>query len=183
MWSRKWRNLRPQTLSKCLKMKQPKGTRCYIFRSKCPPPVNKPKILCCNVCPPTYTTKQNPLHWAMSHYPREQAEEASRFCQVDPANVSSCVAWLGLPRGALGLPRGALGLLGKSARCGWSFALSIAVQVMRRLCKEFVIGGESHTHTHNKASANTLALPIDSMLYIYLLCPPHSGHPKQSIPI
>jgi hypothetical protein len=30
--------------------------------------------------------------------------------------------------------------------------------------------------------ANTLALPIDKMLYIYLLCP-HSKHQKKSVPI
>jgi hypothetical protein len=29
---------------------------------------------------------------------------------------------------------------------------------------------------------NTLALPIDMMLYIYLLCP-HSQHPKKSVSI
>jgi hypothetical protein len=31
----------------------------------------------------------------------------------------------------------------------------------------------------NKAFTNTLALPIDKMLYIYLLCP-HSEHPKKN---
>jgi hypothetical protein len=34
----------------------------------------------------------------------------------------------------------------------------------------------------NKGITNTLALPIDKMLYIYLLCP-HSEHPKKSVPI
>jgi hypothetical protein len=90
MWSRKWHNLPPPQRNKVLH-----------FPIEMPNPLSKPKILCCNACPPTTLTqkKSTPLGY-LSHYLREQAE-ASRFCQVDPATVSSCVArlslgWLGL---------------------------------------------------------------------------------------
>ncbi len=123
MWSRNWRNLPPQTSSKCFpkKMKHPKETSCYIFRLKCPPPSLANQKFCAvtRALQPHYQEKSNSIG-LMSHYPREQAER-SRFCQVDPTNVSSCV-WLGLAWLGLACP-GPLGLLGKSAKCVWSFAL------------------------------------------------------------
>jgi hypothetical protein len=36
--------------------------------------------------------------------------------------------------------------------------------------------------TPEQGITNTLALPMDKMLYIYMLCP-HSEHPEKSVPI
>jgi len=145
-------------------MKHPKETSCYIFRSKCSPPSLANQKFCAvtRALQPHYQEKSNSIG-IMSHYPREQAER-SRFCQVDPANVSSCV-WLGLPWSSW--------LAWQICQVCLIFCTLNCSSSHENIMYEFVIGGESHTHTHNKALqtqqriASTLALPIQ---YIIRCC-------------
>jgi hypothetical protein len=173
MWSRKWRNLPPQTLSKCFQQKKIWNTqrnKVLHFPIEMPTPIANKKILCCNACPPTQLQK-NPLDWAISHYPREQAEP-SRFCQVDPANVSSCVAWLGLAWFARVLLACLANLPGVPDLLHFKLQFK-SWEYYVRVCDRWRIT-YTHTYTHTTRHRK---LPIDTMLYVYLPCP-HSEHPK-----
>ncbi len=66
MWSGNWRNLPPQTSSKCFPKKNetPKGNKLLHFPIEMLTTLlSKPKILCCNACPPTTLPRKIQLHW------------------------------------------------------------------------------------------------------------------------
>jgi hypothetical protein len=70
MWSRKWHNLPPPDLKQVFPQKKWNTQRNKLLHFLIEMPttlLSKPKILCCNACPPTTLPKKNPTPLGLCH--------------------------------------------------------------------------------------------------------------------